>query len=151
MTRSGRSRAQGEWETPSKQDIEWLVSHLGLCSNQADSHRSTDSRRCPHWVSERMTRRRQSIRQYHRADCPRIDADSLHTYSTVGAARSALEKTWGPFGGSASAQGYALGSIGGCQASSARSGASEDIGWTAAREDDLGYFAKLATARASLS
>lgn len=150
MTRSGRSRAQGEWETPSKQDIEWLVSHLGLCSNQADSHRSIDSRRCPHWVSERMPRRRQSIRQYHLAA-----ARGLMPIRCIlilpSAARSALEKTWRPFGGSASAQGYALGSIGGCQASSARSGASEDIGWTATRNDDAGYFAKLATARASLS
>jgi len=36
------------------------------------------------------------------------------------------------------------------QASSARSGALENIGWTAAR-DDLSYFGKLATAAASLS
>ena len=91
------------------------------------------------------------MRQYHLAAARVIDADSLHTYSTVGAARSALEKTWRPFGGSLSAQGYPLGSIGGCQARSARSGALEDIGWTAARNEDAGYFAKLATARASLS
>ncbi len=36
------------------------------------------------------------------------------------------------------------------QASGARSGASGNIGWTAAREDDAGYL-KLATAAASLS
>ena len=37
------------------------------------------------------------------------------------------------------------------QARGARSGASGNIGWTAAREDDLDYFEKLATAAASLS
>jgi hypothetical protein len=91
------------------------------------------------------------MRQYHLAAARVIDADSLHTYSTVGAARSTLEKRGDHFGGSANAQGHALGSIGGCHASSARSGALEDVGWTATRKDEAGYFAKLATARASLS
>jgi len=39
------------------------------------------------------------MRQYHLAAARVIDADSLHTYSTVGAARSTLEKTWRPFRG----------------------------------------------------
>jgi len=151
VTRSGRSRAQGEWETPSKQDIEWLVSHLGLCSNQADSHRSTDSRRCPHWVSERMPRRRQSMRQYHLATADGLTPIRCVLILPSERPAAPLKKRGDHFGGNANAQGHALGSIGGCQASSARSGALEDIGWTATRNDDAGYFAKLATARASLS
>jgi hypothetical protein len=59
-TRSDRSQVQDEWVTASKRDTGWPVSQLGLCLKQADSHRSPDSRRSPHWISERMPRRRQS-------------------------------------------------------------------------------------------
>jgi hypothetical protein len=59
-TPSGRSRAQDEWVIASKRDTRWPASHLGLCSKQAGSHRLPDSRRSPHWISERMPRRRQS-------------------------------------------------------------------------------------------
>jgi len=91
------------------------------------------------------------MRQYHLAAARVIDADSLHTYSTVGAARSTLEKTWRPFRGQRERSRPCAWKIGGCHASSARSLALEDVGWTATRKDEAGYFAKLATARASLS
>ena len=44
-----------------------------------------------------------------------------------------------------------LEAVGGSKQGSARSGALENSGWTAARNGDAGYFGKLATAAASLS
>lgn len=102
-------------------------------------------------MSERMPGRRPSKAANHLAAAHGTTPIRPHTYSTVGAAGSALEKREDHFGGAASGQACAFGRAGRHHASSARSGALEDMGWTAARKDDAGYFGKLATAAASLS
>jgi len=150
VTRSGRSRAQGEWETPSKQDIEWLVSHLGLCSNQADSHRSTDSRRCPHWVSERMPRRRQSIRQYHLAAARGLMP--IRCILILPSERPAAPlKKRGDHSWQRERSRLCAWKHWGMPSTQRAVRRVRGHGWTATRNDDAGYFAKLATARASLS
>jgi hypothetical protein len=58
---------------------------------------------------------------------PQIACDSSHIHSTVGGARSTLEKRGGDFGGmgQGDAQGHTRRSVGGSKQGSARSGAIE--------------------------